>query len=112
MTLLQHPYWNLHNPITTKSYQISKDMDIETMPHAMYFTGDFDTVTKINHVPYQTIEYNDNGMFTTKLMIDTPIEIFIDNGATPSILPFIINFLFYIHIPKQKAILLYIQEEV
>ena len=82
---LQNPYWNLHDPITTKSYQISKDMDMETMPHAMYFTGDFDTITKINHVPYQTIEYNDNGMFTTKLMNDTPIEIFIDNGATPSI---------------------------
>ena len=57
------------------------------MPHAMYFTGDSDTVTKINHVLYQTIEYDDNGMFTTKLMNDTPIEIFIDNGATPSILP-------------------------
>ena len=26
-------------------------------------------------------------MFTAKLMNDTPIEIFIDNGATPSILP-------------------------
>ena len=62
-------------------------MDIETMPHAMYFTGNSDTVTKINQVPYQTIEYNENGMFTAKLMIDTPIEIFIDNGATPSILP-------------------------
>ena len=84
---LQNPYWNLHDPIMTKSYQISKDMDIETMPHAMYFTGDLDTVTKINHVPYQTIVYNDNGMFTAKLMNDTPIEIFIDNGATPSILP-------------------------
>ena len=83
---LQNPYWNLHDPIMTKSYQISKDMDIEMMPHAMYFTGDLDTVTKINHIPYQTIEYNDNGMFTAKLMNDTPIEIFIDNGATPSIL--------------------------
>ena len=71
----------------TKSYQISKDMDIETMPHAMYFTGNSDTVTKINQIPYQTIQYNENGMFTTKLMNDTPIEIFIDNGATPSILP-------------------------
>ena len=71
----------------TKSYQISKDMDIETMPHAMYLRGDLDTITKIDHVPYQTIEYNDNGMFTAKLMNDTPIEIFIDNGATPSILP-------------------------
>ena len=84
---LQNPYWNLHDPIMTKSYQISKDMDIEMMPHAMYFTGDLDTITKINHIPYQTIEYNDNGMFTAKLMNDTPIEIFIDNGATPSILP-------------------------
>ena len=84
---LQNPYWNLHDPIMTNSYQISKDMDIEMMPHAMYFTGNLDTITKINHIPYQTIEYNDNGMFTTKLMNDTPIEIFIDNGATPSILP-------------------------
>ena len=57
------------------------------MPHAMYFTGDSNTVTKINQVPYQTIEYNDNGMFTVKLMNDTPIEIFIDNGATSFILP-------------------------
>ena len=84
---LQNPYWNLHDPIVTKSYQISKDMDIETMPHAMYFTGNSDTITKINQVPYQTIDYNDNGMFTAKLMNDTPIEIFIGNGATPSILP-------------------------
>ena len=84
---LQSPYWNLHDPITTKNHQISKDMDIETMPHAMYFTGDLDTITKVSHIPYQTIEYNDNGMFTAKLMNDTPIEIFIDNGATPSILP-------------------------
>ena len=59
----------------TKSYQISKDMDIEKMPHAMYFTGNPDTVTKINQIPYQTIQYNENGMFTTKLMNDTPIEI-------------------------------------
>ena len=58
-------------------------MEIETMPHAMYFTGDSDTVTKINQVLYQTIEYNDNGMFTANLMNDTPI----DNSATPSILP-------------------------
>ena len=62
-------------------------MDIETMPRAMYFTGDSNTITKINQVPYQMIEYNDNGMFTTKLMKNTPIEIFIDNSATPSILP-------------------------
>ena len=83
----QNPYWSLHDPVTTKSYQISKNMDIETMPHAKYFTGKTDTVTKINHIPYQTIVYNDNGMLTTKFMDDTPVEIFIDNGATPSILP-------------------------
>ena len=84
---LQNPYWNLHDPIMTKSYEISKDMDIETMPHVMYFMGDPDSVTKINHVPYQTIVYNDNSMFTAKLMNGTSIKIFIDNGATPSILP-------------------------
>ena len=84
---LQNPYWNLHDPIMTKNYQISKDMDIEMMPHVTYFTGDSDTITKISHVPYQTIEYNDSSMFTAKLMNDTPIEIFIDNGTTPSILP-------------------------
>ena len=83
---LQNPYWNLHDPIVTKSYQISKNMDIETMPHVMYFNEDSDTVTKSNQVPYQTIEYNDNGMFTVNLMNNTPIEIFIDNSATPSIL--------------------------
>ena len=84
---LQNPYWCLHDTVTTKSYQISKDIDIETMPHAMYFTGNTDTVTKINHVPYQTIACNENDMFTAKLINDTPVEIFIDNEATPSILP-------------------------
>ena len=43
--------------------------------------------TKINHIPYQTIQYNDKGMFLGQLMDDTPIQVFIDNGATPSILP-------------------------
>ena len=52
---LQNPYWCLHAPVTTKSYQISTDMDIETMPDAIYFSGNTHTVTKINHVPYQTI---------------------------------------------------------
>ena len=89
-------------------------MDIETMPHTMYFTGNSDTVTKINQIPYQTIQYNENGMFTTKLMNDTPIEIFIDNGATPSILPLCTttNFPFYTHTPKQKVTLPYTREEV
>ena len=85
---LQNPYWCLHDPITTKSYQISSEMDIETMPHAMYFSGSIEAVTKINHVPYQTIEYDDKGMFQAKLMDDIQVQIFIDNGATPSILPF------------------------
>ena len=60
---LQNPYWCLHDPITTQSYQISSDMDIETTPHTMYFDGNASTVTKINHIPYQTIQYNDKGMF-------------------------------------------------
>ena len=62
-------------------------MDIETMPHAMYFTGNTSTVTKIIHVPYQTIQYNDKVMFSAQLIGDSPIQVFIDNGATPSILP-------------------------
>ena len=57
------------------------------MPHAMYFSGNTHTVFKINHVPYQTIQYDDKGMFPAQLMDDTPIQVFIDNGATPSILP-------------------------
>ena len=57
------------------------------MPHAVYFSGNKETVAKINQVPYQVIEYDDKGMFQAKLMDNTHVEIFIDNGATPSILP-------------------------
>ena len=42
---------------------------------------------KINQVPYQTIEYDIKGVFYVKLMDNTQVQIFIDNGATPSILP-------------------------
>ena len=103
---LQNPYWCLHDPITIQSYQISPDMDIETMPHAMYFTGNTSTVTKINHIPYQTIQYNDKGMFPAHLMDNTHIEVFIDNRATPSILPLVltINILYYRNIPQQEAL--------
>ena len=62
-------------------------MDIETMPHAMYFSGNIEVVTKINHVPYQTIVYDDKGMFQAKLMDETQVQIFIDIVATPFILP-------------------------
>ena len=89
-------------------------MDIETMPHAMYFTGNMDTVTKINHIPYQTIVYNDNGMFTAKLMNDTPSKYSLT--MEPHLLfccyTLTINSPFCIPIPEQKVILLYIQEEV
>ena len=88
-------------------------MDIETMPHAMYFSGDKETITKNNQVPYQVIDYDDKGMFQAKLMDNTQVEIFIDNGATPSILP--LN-MYNKHsilqkYQKQKAIFLFIQEE-
>ena len=85
-TLLQNPYWCLHDLLTTKSYQISTEMDIETMPHVMYFSGNTATVTKINHVSHQAVQYDDKGMFPTQLMDDTPVQVFIDNGATPFIL--------------------------
>ena len=84
---LQNPYWWLHDTVTTKSYQISTNMDIEIMPHAMYFSGNTHTVTKINQVPYQTIQYDDKGMLPAQLIDDTPVQVFINNGATPSILP-------------------------
>ena len=84
---LQNPYWCLHDPIATKSYQISSEMDIETMPHAMYFFGNKETITKIHQVPYQVIDYDDKGMFQAKLMDNTQLEIFIDNGATLPIIP-------------------------
>ena len=61
---LQNPYWCLHDPITTKK-----------------------TIAKINQVPYQVIEYDNVDMFQAKLMDNTQVEIFIDNGAMPSILP-------------------------
>ena len=66
---------------------MSSEMDIETMPHAMYFSGNKETITKINQVPYQVIDYDDKSMFWAKLMDNTQVEIFIENGATPSILP-------------------------
>ena len=62
-------------------------MEIETMPHAMYFSSNKETITKINQVPFQVIDYDDKGMFQAKLMDNTQVAIFIDNGATPSILP-------------------------
>ena len=73
---LQNPYWCLHDLITTQSHQLSSDMDIETMLHTMYFDGNASTVTKINHILYQTIQYNNKGIFPTYLMDDTPIQVF------------------------------------
>ena len=57
------------------------------MPHVMYFSGNIEAFTKINYVPYQTIVYDDKGMFQAKLMDETQVQIFIDNVATASILP-------------------------
>ena len=34
---LQNSYWNLQDPITTRSYQISKDMDFETATHNVFY---------------------------------------------------------------------------
>ena len=89
-------------------------MDIETMPHAMYFTGDSDTVTKINQVPYQMIEYNDNGMFTVNLMNDTLLRYLLTTVPHHSFYhcTHTTNSLFYIHTLNPKAIPPYIQEEV
>ena len=87
-------------------------MDIETMQHAMYFSGNKEAITKINQVPYQVIDFDDKGVFQAKLMDDTQVEIFIDNGATPSILPLNVYNKHPIlqKYPKQKAIVLFTQE--
>ena len=82
---LQNPWWCLHNPIA--SYQISTEIDTETMPHAMYFAGNAETITRLNHVPYQTVQCDNKGMFPAQLKDIIPIQVFIDNGATPSSLP-------------------------
>ena len=47
------------------------------MPYAMYFSGNKETFTKINQVPYQVIEYDDKGMFQAKLMENTQAEIYV-----------------------------------
>ena len=74
------------------------------MPHAMYFSGNTHIFTKINHVQYQTIQYDDKDMFPAQLMDDTPIQVFIDNGATLSILQ--------LSTYKQRALHPSTQEEV
>ena len=83
---LQNPYWCLHDPITTKTirYPLKWTLKLCPMPCIFLVTH---RVTEINHVPYQTIQYDDKGMFPAQLMDNTPIHVFIDNGATPSILP-------------------------
>ena len=103
---LQNPYWCLHNPITTKSYQISPDMDIETIPHTMYFSGNTHTVTKMNHVPYQTIQNDDKGMFHVQSMDDTPIQVLLimEQHLPFSYLVLTINIQYYKNILKQKAL--------
>ena len=53
----------------------------------MYFSGNKETIIRIYQVPYQVIKYDDKGMFQAKLMDNTQVEIFIDNRATPSVLP-------------------------
>ena len=88
-------------------------MDVETKSHAMYLSGSIKAVTKINHVPYQTVEYDDKGMFQVKLMDDTQVQIFIGNEATPSILLLnIYNTQYCKSIQKLKVTLLFIPEEV
>ena len=53
----------------------------------------------------KTIQYNDKGMLPAQMMDDTPIQVFIDNGATPfSHLVLTINIQYYKNIPKQKTL--------
>ena len=110
---LQNPYWCLHNPITTKSYQISSEIDIETMPHAMYFSGNKETTTKINQVPYQVIDYDDKGMFQAKLVDNTQVEYLLTMELHHlfSHLTCTISTQYCRNTQKWKSILLFSQEE-
>ena len=71
---LQNPYWCLHDPITTKTirYPLTWTLKLCLMPCIFLVTH---RVTKINHVPYQTIQYDDKGMFPARLMDNTPLLI-------------------------------------
>ena len=50
----QNPYWCLHDPITTENDQISSEMDVETMPHTMYFSGS-NCKNQSGPIPYSRI---------------------------------------------------------
>ena len=67
-------------------------MNIGAMLHAMYFSGNTETVTKINHVPYQTVQYDEKGMFPAQQQC-LPV----------SHLVLITNTQYYKNIQRQKA---------
>ena len=78
-------------------------MDIETMRHAMYFDGNASTVTKINHIPYQTIHYNDKGMFPAQLM-DIRFLLIMEQHLPFSHSVFTRNILYYKNMLQLKAL--------
>ena len=110
---LQNPYWCLCDPIATKSYQISSEMDIKTMPHAMYFSSNKETITKINQVPYQVIDYDDKDMFQAKLMDNTQVRylLTVELHCLFSHSMCIISIQYCRNIQKWKATLLFTQEK-
>ena len=89
-------------------------MDIETMPHTMYFSATKRLSPKINQVPYQVIDYDDKGMFQAKLMNNTQVEILLtmELHYLFSHLMCTISIQYCRNIQKWKAILLFTQEEV
>ena len=89
-------------------------MDIKTMFHAMYFSGNTHTVTKINHVPYQTIQYNDKGMFPAQLMDDTAIQVLLimEQHLPFSHLVLTTNIQYYKNTQQQRVLHPPTQEEV
>ena len=75
------------------------------MPHTMYFLGNAKTVTKINHVPCQTVQYDEKGMLPAQLMDDTPIQVslIIEQHLPFSHLVLVTNTQYYINIQRPKV---------
>ena len=84
---IQYHDFNNGDALTFKDKYMAQLQQELQNPHWCYFSGNKETITKINQVPCQVIDFDDKGMFQAKLMDNTQVEIFIDNGATPSILP-------------------------
>ena len=75
---LQNLYWSLHDPITTKSYQISSEMDIETMPLLSIYNK-YPILQKYPQTESYTPIHTGGGMIESHFWIEIPLKL--DNQA-------------------------------